>query len=98
MPERVRVNLNGLEQGMFIRAKDRTKRVRLYRHGGMPECFLTRRFGEDCIYLMGHSGGSFLGMHAVARAPELDHAHISVARMANQLRSEKRADDYMLER
>ena len=59
---------------------------------------LRRRFGEDRIYLMGHSGGSFLGMHAVARAPELYHAYIGVAQMANQLASEKRAYDYMLGR
>jgi pimeloyl-ACP methyl ester carboxylesterase len=59
---------------------------------------LRRRFGKDRIYLMGHSGGSFLGMHAVARAPELYHAYIGVAQMANQLRSEKRAYDYMLGR
>ena len=37
-------------------------------------------------------------MHAVARAPELYHAYIGVAQMANQLRSEKRAYDYMLGR
>jgi pimeloyl-ACP methyl ester carboxylesterase len=147
--DKVRVTINGLEQGMFLRAKDRTKPVLLYLHGGMPEYFLTQRyptgleaefvvcwweqrgaglsyrpgmspesvtveqlvadtlaltnhlrgrFGQDRIYLMGHSGGSFLGMHAVARAPELYHAYIGVAQMANQLRSEKRAYDYMLER
>jgi len=56
-----------------------------------------RRFGKDRIYLMGHSGGSFLGMHAVARAPELYHAYIGIAQMANQLKSEKRAYDYMLD-
>ena len=37
-------------------------------------------------------------MHAVARAPELYHAYIGVAQMGNQLKSEKRAYDYMLGR
>jgi len=32
-------------------------------------------FGKEKIYLMGHSGGSFIGIHAVARAPELYHAY-----------------------
>ena len=147
--EKVRVDINGFEQGMFLRARDRTRPVLLFLHGGMPEYFLTqryptgleaefvvcwweqrgaglsyrpgmppesvtveqlladtlaltnhlcRRFGKDRIYLMGHSGGGFLGMHAVARAPELYHAYIGVAQMANQLRSEKRAYDYMLGR
>jgi pimeloyl-ACP methyl ester carboxylesterase len=147
--EKVRVDINGFEQGMFLAARDKTRPVLLYLHGGMPEYFLTqryptgletefvvcwweqrgaglsyrpgmppesvtlallvadtlaltndlcRRFGKDRIYLMGHSGGGFLGMHAVARAPELYHAYIGVAQMANQLRSEKRAYDYMLGR
>jgi pimeloyl-ACP methyl ester carboxylesterase len=147
--EKIRVNINGFEQGMFLRAHDKTKPVLLYLHGGMPEYFLTQRyptgleaefvvcwweqrgsglsyrpgmspasvtveqlvddtlaltnhlrqrFGTEQIYLMGHSGGSFLGMHAVARAPELYHAYIGVAQMANQVKSEKRAYDYMLAR
>ena len=147
--EKARAAVNGLEQGMFLRAKDRTRPVLLYLHGGMPEYFLIRRyptgletefvvcwweqrgaglsyrpgmspdsvnveqlvadtlaltnhlrerFGRDRIYVMGHSGGSFLGMHAVARAPDLYHAYIGVAQMAHQLRSEKRAYDHMLGR
>lgn len=147
--EKIRVDINGFEQGMFVKGKDRTKPMLLYLHGGMPEYFLTQRyptgleaefvvcwweqrgaglsyrpdmspesltveqlvadtltltnhlrqrFRRDRIYLLGHSGGSFLGMHAVARAPELYHAYIGVAQMANQLRSEKRAYDYMLAR
>src|SRR5512135_1021921 len=131
--EKLRADINGFEQGMFLRAKDKTRPVLLYLHGGMPEYFLTqsyptgleaefvvcwweqrgaglsyrpgmspesvtvrqlvadtlaltndlrRRFGKDRIYLMGHSGGSFLGMHAVALAPELYHAYIGVAQMA----------------
>ena len=147
--EKVRLDINGFEQGMFLRARDDRRPVLLYLHGGMPEYFLARRyptgleaefvvcwweqrgaglsylrgmplesvtveqlvadtlaltnelrrrFGKDRIYLMGHSGGSFLGMHAVARAPELYHAYIGVAQMGHQLTSEKRAYDYMLGR
>lgn len=59
--------------------------------------YLRNRFGKDRIYLMGHSGGSFVAIHAVARAPELYQAYIGVAQMANQLRSEVRAYDYMVE-
>jgi pimeloyl-ACP methyl ester carboxylesterase len=57
---------------------------------------LRDRFGQDRIYLMGHSGGSFVGIHAAARAPELFHAYIGVAQMVDQLRSERLAYDYML--
>jgi pimeloyl-ACP methyl ester carboxylesterase len=58
--------------------------------------YLRERFGQDKIYLMGHSGGTFIGIHAAARAPELYHAYIGMAQMSYQLESEKLAYDYML--
>jgi pimeloyl-ACP methyl ester carboxylesterase len=58
--------------------------------------YLRQRFGQDKIYLMGHSGGTFIGIQAAARAPKLYHAYIGVAQMSNQLTSEKLAYDYML--
>ena len=147
--EKVFVNINGVEQGMFIKSKDATHPVLLYLHGGMPEYFLTRRyptglenyftvvwweqrgsgisysadippetmtleqmlsdtlevtnilrhrFGQDKIYLMGHSGGTYIGIQAAARAPELYSAYIGVAQMANQLQSERLAYEFMLQR
>ena len=59
--------------------------------------YLRHRFGQEKIYLMGHSGGSFIGIQAAARAPELYYAYIGVAQMSNQLKSEKLAYDYMLQ-
>jgi pimeloyl-ACP methyl ester carboxylesterase len=58
--------------------------------------YLRERFGVEKIYLMGHSGGTFIGIQAAARAPELYYAYIGVAQMADQLKSEKIAYDYML--
>lgn len=146
--EKVFVNINGVEQGMFIMSKDATHPVLLYLHGGMPDYFLTQkyptgledyftvvwweqrgsglsyhpdnpsgsvtteqlisdtlavtnylrqRFGQEKIYLMGHSGGTFIGIQAAARAPELYYAYIGMAQMSNQLKSEQLAYDYMLE-
>ena len=46
---------------------------------------------------MGHSWGSFIGIQAAARAPELYHAYIGVAQVANQLQSENLAYEVMLE-
>ena len=60
--------------------------------------YLRERFGQDKIYLMGHSGGSFFGILAAARAPELYHAYVGVAQMSNQLASEIQAYDFMLGR
>lgn len=60
--------------------------------------YLRQRFSKEKIYLMGHSGGTFLSIQAAAREPALFHAYIGVAQMSNQLSSEKRAYDYMLTR
>jgi pimeloyl-ACP methyl ester carboxylesterase len=145
--EKIHVNINGLEQGMFIKSKDSTHPVLLYLHGGLPDYFLTqkyptgledyftvvwwerrglglsyradippeaitleqllsdtkevtnylrKRFGQEKIYLMGRSGGTFIGIQAAAQTPELYHAYIGVAQMTDQLKSEKLAYDYML--
>ena len=146
--EKIHVNIDGVEQGMFIKSKDATHPVLLYLHGGMPEYFLSlqyptgledyftvvwweqrgsgisysadippetitleqmisdtlemtnylrHRFGKEKIYLMGHSGGTFIGIQAAARAPELYYAYIGVAQMSNQLKSERLAYEYMLQ-
>lgn len=58
--------------------------------------YLRKRFGKDKIYLMGRSGGSFIGMYVVAQAPELYHAYIGVGQMSNHFKSEKIAYEYML--
>jgi pimeloyl-ACP methyl ester carboxylesterase len=146
--EKVFVNINGVEQGMFIMSKDAAHPVLLYLHGGMPDYFLTQkyptgledyftvvwweqrgsgisystdippetmtveqltsdtlavtnylrsRFGQERIYLMGHSGGTFIGIQAAARAPELYYAYIGVAQMSYQLKSERLAYEHMLQ-
>ncbi len=59
--------------------------------------YLRRRFGREKIYLMAHSGGTFIGVQAAARAPELYSAYIGVAQMSNQLKSERLAYEYMLQ-
>jgi pimeloyl-ACP methyl ester carboxylesterase len=59
--------------------------------------YLRARFGQAKIYLMGHSWGSFLGIQAAARSPELYDAYIGVAQVSYQLKSEQLAYEYMLE-
>ena len=58
--------------------------------------YLRHRFSQQKIYLMGHSGGSFIGLQTAARTPEAYHAYIGVAQMVRQLESERLAYDYML--
>ena len=147
--EKIHLNINGIEQGMFLKGKDVNNPVLLYLHGGMPDYFLTRkyptgledyftiawweqrgsglsfsagippetmtlkqmisdtkevsnylrnRFGQDKIYLMGHSGGTFVGIQVASQSPELYHAYIGVAQISNQLQSERLAYEYMLKK
>lgn len=58
---------------------------------------LCRRFDQRRIYLMAHSGGSFVGIQAIARAPELFHAYLGVAQISDQLESEVEAHAFMVE-
>jgi pimeloyl-ACP methyl ester carboxylesterase len=56
------------------------------------------RFGVEKVFLMGHSGGSFIAIQAAARAPNRFHAYLGVAQMVDQLESEVRAHAFMLDR
>jgi pimeloyl-ACP methyl ester carboxylesterase len=58
--------------------------------------YLRNRFAKEKIYLMGHSGGTFIGIQTVAETPELYYAYIGIAQMSNQLESERLAYEYML--
>lgn len=58
--------------------------------------YLRNRFGQDKIYLMGRSGGTFIGVNVAARFPELYHAYIGIAQMSDHLKSEKLAYEFML--
>lgn len=58
--------------------------------------YLLERFGKEKIYLMAHSGGTFLGANVIDKAPELYEAYIGIAQMSDQFLSEKMAYEYML--
>jgi len=59
--------------------------------------YLRKRFGKKKIYLMGHSGGTFVGIQTAKMYPELYNAYLGFAQISNQLQSEKLAYDFMLE-
>lgn len=58
--------------------------------------YLIKRFNKENIYLMGHSGGTFLGVYVIDKMPELYKAYIGIAQMSDQLLSEKIAYEYIL--
>ena len=147
---KVRVPVNGVDQGMFLEVGEEGSPVLLFVHGGpgMPEYWLTRRhptrmgeaftvawweqrgaglsyrpgipaatmtveqliadtlevarylcrrFGVEKVHLMAHSWGSFIGLQAAARAPELFYSYIGMAQVTHQIVSEQEAYRFMLE-
>jgi pimeloyl-ACP methyl ester carboxylesterase len=58
--------------------------------------YLRKRFGQDKIYMMAHSWGTYIGIQAVNKAPKLYKAYIAVGQVTNQEESEKLAYDYMV--
>ncbi len=58
--------------------------------------YLRERFGQDKIYLMAHSWGTFFAIQAVEKAPELYSAYIGIEQVSYQNESEKLAYEYML--
>lgn len=59
--------------------------------------YLRERFGQEKIYLMAHSWGTYFGIQAVKKAPQLYNSYIAVGQITNQDESEKRAYQYMLD-
>jgi pimeloyl-ACP methyl ester carboxylesterase len=60
--------------------------------------YLRNRFKQEKIYLMGRSGGTFIGIQAAAIAPELYHAYIGVGQMSDQLMSERESYEIILKK
>ena len=58
--------------------------------------YLKSRFGQNKIYLLGHSWGTYLGLKTVEKHPENYLAYIGVGQVTNQTESERLAYDYML--
>ena len=58
--------------------------------------YLKSRFGQDKIYLIGHSWGSYLGLKTIEKYPENYLAYIGIGQVSNQTESERLAHQYML--
>lgn len=57
--------------------------------------YLRERFGQDKIYLMAHSFGTYIGLNMASVHPELYQAYIAMSQICNQKESEYAAYDYM---
>lgn len=52
--------------------------------------YLRDRFSQDKIYLMAHSGGTYLGIKVIERYPQLYKAYLGIAQISYQKLSEKK--------
>ena len=59
---------------------------------------LRDRFGQDKIYLLGHSWGTVLGTATVRDHPELFHAYIGMGQVVNMVENERLSLDFVIEK
>ncbi len=59
--------------------------------------YLCSRFGREKLILLGHSWGSFIGIQAASKYPELFRYYIGVGQISDQRESEMRAFQYIRE-
>ena len=59
--------------------------------------YLRERFGQEKIYLLAHSWGSFIGIQTAKQSPELYYAYIGVGQVSQMAESERLGYSYMLE-
>ena len=57
--------------------------------------YLKNRFGQDQIYIMGHSFGTYIALNAADRHPEDYIAYLAMSQTCDQYQSELIAYDYM---
>lgn len=59
--------------------------------------YLSYRFSQDKIFIMGHSFGTYVAINTVSRYPEKYRAYIAMSQITDQVRSETIAYEYMRE-
>lgn len=59
--------------------------------------YLMKRFGQNQIYIMGHSWGTFLGTKVISAKPEYYKAYFGIGQVSDQLESERAAYDFLLQ-
>jgi len=60
--------------------------------------YLQKRFNRDKIILLGHSWGTYIGIKAIEKSPDLYSSYLSVAQIVNSRLSEQMAYDYIEKR
>jgi proline iminopeptidase len=60
--------------------------------------WLRKDLGKDKIFVLGHSWGSFVGLHLAQRRPQWLHAYIGMGQITDAVESERRGWAFAMER
>lgn len=86
----------GLSYSSDIKAEDMTTERYISDVVAVTD-YLSERFGQEKIYIMGHSFGTYIAIKTVQQYPDDYNAYIAMAQNCNQTESEYLAYDYMKE-
>lgn len=67
----------------------------LIKDGAEISHYLTNKFHQPKIYILGHSWGSFLASFVIHKHPELYYAYIGIGQVANTLLSEQQSYQFV---
>ena len=56
-----------------------------------------KEFKKDKIYLVGHSWGTFLAIHAISLRPDLYHSYLGIGQFVNAIEAERLSREYTME-
>ncbi|MCL1699336.1 alpha/beta hydrolase [Lysinibacillus sp. Bpr_S20] len=59
--------------------------------------YISEKFNQEKVLLIGHSFGTYIGMRAVAEAPEKYYAYIGIGQVANTVQSELDSLEFIME-
>ena len=59
--------------------------------------YISERFNQEKVLLIGHSFGTYIGMRAAAEAPEKYYAYIGIGQVANTVQSELDSLEFTME-
>lgn len=84
----------GLSYNSEIKAEDMTTERYISDIVSVTE-YLSERFGQQKIYIMGHSFGTYIAIKTVQQYPDYYNAYFAMSQTCNQKESEYLAYDYM---
>lgn len=78
--------------------RDHLRLEQITQDGLAVTAYLRQRFGQEKIFVVGHSWGSFLGVWMAQQRPEWFHAFVGVGQMVSSLQDDRMGYAYVMNR